>query len=234
MARAVRKVSRATTKDQKKESNINKKWIILIVSLILIIGIGLGVGLGVYYGTKKDNTYVSDKVYFNEEVLVDAENKIRFNKENYQSIVRYLNRGDNAEDILIFVYDGNAYYADEKDEEHYNKDYVELITRLAQLQLEVDRAKAKGVSIELYIVDVAVDNSVNSDILFDSAFGGFYSDDAANYNPAFIYLKDGKYQQKVEYEDSENGKQSHIISTSSWTDVLNSSIRYAMNYIKTL
>lgn len=234
MARAVRKVSRATTKDQKKENNIHKKWIILIVSIVLVIGIGLGIGLGVYYGTKKDDTYVSDKVYFDEEVLVDEENKIKFNKENYQAIERYLKRGDNAEDIFIFVYDGNTFYADEKDEENYNKDYVELITRLAQLQLEVDKAKNKGGSVELYIVDVAVDNAINADILLDSSFGAFYTEAASNYEPAFIYLKDGKYQQKVEYEDAENGKQSHTISTSSWTDVLNSSIRYAMNYIRTL
>ncbi|MDE6408396.1 MAG: hypothetical protein K2K50_07330, partial [Anaeroplasmataceae bacterium] len=176
----------------------------------------------------------SNKVYFNEEVLVDNENKIKFNKENYQAIVRHLDRGDNAEEIFIFVYDGKAFYADEEDEKNYNKDYVELITRLAQLQLEVDKAKAKGVSIELYVVDVAVDNATNADILMDSVFGRLYSDDALNYEPAFIYIKDGKYQQKVEYEDADAGKQSHIISTSSWTDVLNSSIRYAMNYIKTL
>ncbi|MDE5856260.1 MAG: hypothetical protein K2H06_04340, partial [Anaeroplasmataceae bacterium] len=196
--------------------------------------IGLGIGLGVYYGTNKDNKYVSDKVYFNEEVLVDNENKIRFNKENYQSIVRSLDRGDNAEEMFVFIYDGNAFYADEKDEDNYNKDYVELITRLAQLQLEVDKAKSKGVSIELYIVDVAVDNFVNLDIFSDSTFGGFYSNEEESYEPAFVYIKDGKYQQKVEYEDADTGKQSHTISTSSWTDVLNSSIRYAMNYIKTL
>ncbi|MDE5545867.1 MAG: hypothetical protein K2I88_00225 [Anaeroplasmataceae bacterium] len=234
MARAVRKVSRATTKDQKKESKINKKWLIIILSIVLVIGIGLGVGLGVYFGTKKDNTYVSDKVYFNEEVLVDNENKIKFNKENYQTIVRHLDRGDNAEDIFIFVYDGKAYYADEKDEDHYNKDYAELITRLAQLQLEVDKAKAKGVSVELYVVDVSVDSATNVSILMDSTFGGLYSEDALSYEPAFIYIKDGKYQQKIEYEDEETGKQSHIISTKSWTDVFNSSIRYAMNYLKTL
>lgn len=234
MARAVRKVSRAKTKDQKKESKINKKVLIIIVSIVLVIGIGLGVGLGVYFGTKKDNTYVSDKIYFNEEIAIDDEHKVIFNKDNYQSIVRYLDRGDNAEEIFIFVYDGDAFYADEKDEEHYDKDYVELITRIAQLQYEVDKAKVKGVSAELYIIDVSIYNSSNTSILFDSAFGAFYSDDALNYSPAFIYIKDGKYQQKVEYEDAELGKQSHVISTSAWTDILNSSVKYAINYLDTL
>ncbi|MCM1131282.1 MAG: hypothetical protein NC310_01020 [Roseburia sp.] len=234
MARAVRKVSRAKTKDQKRETKVNKKLLIIIISIVLVIGIGLGVGLGIYYGSQKDNTYVSDKVYFNEEIAIDDEHKVSFNKENYQSIVRYLDRGDNAEEIFIFVYDGEAFYADELDEEHYDKDYVELITRIAQLQYEIDKAKEKNVSVELYIVDVAVYNSSNSSILFDSAFGSFYSDDELNYSPAFIYLKDGKYQQKVEYEDDKLGKQSHIISTSSWTDILNSSVKYAINYLDTL
>lgn len=234
MARAVRKVSRATTKDQKKESRINKKWLIISLSIVLAILIGVGVGLGVYFGTKKDNTYVSDKIYFNEEVLVDGESKIKFNKENYQAIVRYLDRGNNAEEIFIFVYDGSAYYADEKDEDNYKKIYAELITRMAHLQLEVDRAKAKGVSIELYVVDVSVDYAVNADILTDSKFGGLYANEEMNYEPAFIYLKDGKYQEKVEYEDADGNKQSHIISEKNIDSVYNSSIYYAMNYIKTL
>ncbi|MDE6656723.1 MAG: hypothetical protein K2J85_07015 [Anaeroplasmataceae bacterium] len=234
MARAVRKVSRATTKNQKKESKINKKWLIIILSVVLVIGIGLGVGLGVYFSNQEEEKYVSDKVYFNEEISVDDEHKVSFNKENYQAIVRYLDRGNYAEDIFIFVYDGKAFYADELDEDNYNEDYVKLITRVAQLQYEVDKAKEKGISIELYIVDVSVDSNTNVDIFSDSNFGGLYTDDRLSYEPAFIYIKSGDYQQKVEYEDESGVKQSHTISTASWTDVLSSSIRYAMNYINTL
>ncbi|MDE6661602.1 MAG: hypothetical protein K2J93_07250 [Anaeroplasmataceae bacterium] len=232
MARAVRKVSRATTKDQKKESRINKKWLIISLSIVLAILIGLGVGLGVYFGTKKDNTYVSDKIYFAEEIVVE-DSKITFNKENYQTVLRHLDRGDNAEEMFIFIYDGNAYYGDEKDEDHYKDIYTKLIKRLAELQLEVNKAKSKGVSIELYVIDVAVDSSTNSGILFDSKFGALYSNDELNYEPAFIYLKDGKYQEKVEYE-ADDAKQSHIISEKSIDDVYNSSIYHAMNYIRTL
>lgn len=233
LARAVRKVSRTTTRNQKKESRINKKWLIICLSAILLIGIGLGVGLGIYFGTKGESTYVSDKVYFNEEVTVNNE-KVTFNKENYQSILRYLDKGNNQEDIFIFVYDGNAFYADEKDEDNYDKDYVVLINRLAQLQLEVNKAKAKGTSIELYVIDVAVDSAVNAGIFSDSTFGGLISDDQVTYEPAFIYLKDGKYQQKIEYETDSNNKESHTISTATWTDISSSSIKYAINYIQTL
>ncbi|MDE7263329.1 MAG: hypothetical protein K2N64_01530 [Anaeroplasmataceae bacterium] len=229
MARSVRKVSRAKTRDQKKESRNSKKWIIIICSVLLVIGIGLGVGLGLYYGNKKDDTYVSDKIYFNEEVSIDDDHKVSFNKENYQTIVRHIDKGDLEEEVFIFVYDGKAFYADEKDEDYYNKDYVELITRIAQLQYHVDQAKSAGINMELYIVDVAVDSATNVGILNDSTFGAFYSDDMLNYEPAFIYMKNQAYQQKVEY-----GDESHIISTKSWTDVLNSSIRYAINYIESL
>lgn len=229
MARAVRKVSRATTKDQKKESKINKKLIIIIMSIVLVIGIGLGVGLGVYFGTKTEDTYVSDKIYFNEPVSIDATHSVTFNKENHQAIKRYLDSGNYAEDMFIFVYDGSAFYADEKDVDHYNKDYEELIQRLAHLQYTIDEAKASGKNVELYVVDVAVDNYVNVDILLDSTFGSLYSDEEALYEPAFIYFKSGEYKQKVEIEEKE-----HIISTANWADVLSSSILYAMNYIKTL
>ncbi len=233
MARAVRKVSRATTRTQKKETKFNKKWLIICLSAILLIGIGLGVGLGIYFGTKSDNTYVSDKIYFNEEVTVNDE-KVTFNKENYQSIIRYLDKGTNQEDIFIFVYDGNQFYADEKDEDNYDKNYSTLIDRLAQLQFEVNKAKNKGASIELYIIDVAVDSSVNAGIFSDSKFGSLNSEDQVNYEPAFIYLKDGKYEQKIEYSNDSNNKESHIISTATWTDIATSSIKYAINYIQTL
>lgn len=234
MARSIRKVSRVTTKDQKKERKLNKK-LIIILSVVLLVAIGLGVGLGVYYGTKdKDTTYVSDKVYFNEPTKDNAGNEVVFNKDNYQSIQRYIKDGirdssgnkNNLEDIFIFVYDGSAYYADEKDKDNYNEDYVKLITRLADLQYQVNQAKKLGLMIELYVVDVSVDLESNAGILKDSDFGSFYSEDQELYEPAFIYIKGDQFKSKVEYED-----ESHVISTRDWKDVLSSSILYAMNYI---
>lgn len=233
MARSVRKVSRVNTKNQKKESKFNKKLLIIIVSVVLLICIGLGVGLGIYFGTKTDDTYVSDKIYFNEETRDTEGHIVTFNKDNYLAIERYIKNGD-IENVFIFVYDGNAFYADEKDEDHYNEDYVKLITRLADLQYTVNQAKDRGVDLEFYIVDVAVNNSTNAGILYDSQFGSLLTEDQSSYEPAFIYIKGEQFQQKVEYEDENGNKQSHTISTSSWTEVLNSSILYAINYIKTL
>ncbi len=233
MARSVRKVSRANTKNQKKENKLNKKWLIAIVTIVVLIGIGLGVGLGVYFGMKDDDTYVSDKIYFNEETLDNAGHTVKFNKENYMAIDRYINNG-NIENIFIFTYDGNAFYADEKDEDNYNEDYAKLITRLADLQYSVDQAKQRGVDLELYVVDVTVNSATNSGILYDDLFGSLLSEDQSSYEPAFIYMKGDQFQSKVEYEDEDGIKQSHKISTSSWTEVLNSSILYAINYIKTL
>lgn len=237
MARSIRKVSRVTTKDQKKERKLNKK-LMIILSIVLLVVIGLSVGLGVYYGTKgKDTAYVSDKVYFNEITKDTAGHEVEFNKDNYQSIQRYIKDGirdtsgnkNNLEDIFIFVYDGSSFFADEKDEDNYNEDYVKLITRLADLQYQVDQAKKLGLMMELYIVDVSVDLETNVDILMDSTFGGFYSEDQEQYDPAFIYIKGDQFKSKVEYED-----ESHVISTSDWKDILSSSILYAMNYIEYL
>ncbi len=233
MARAVRKVSRANTKDQRKERKISKKWLITIISTVVLLVVGLGVGLGLYYGLNKDNTYVSDKIYFNEPTLDSNGNEVTFNKENYQAISRYINSGDGHENIFIFVYDGSAFYADEKDEDNFQSEYVELIKRVADFQYNVNQAKARGVDIEFYIVDVHVDNATNAGILSDPLYGSLYSEDSLSYPPAFIYVKGDQFQEKVEYE--EDGKmQSYIVSTKSWTDVYNSSIRFAINYINSL
>ncbi len=233
LARSVRKVSRSNTNNQKKEYKFNKKLFIIILTVVVLIGVGLGVGLGIYYGTKEDEAYVSDKIYFHEETKDTEGHTVKFNKENYLSIERYIKNGD-IENTFIFVYDGNAFYADEKDEDNYNEDYVKLITRLADLQYTVDQAKDRGVDLELYVVDATVNSSTNAGILYDSQFGALLSEDQASYEPAFIYVKGEQFQQKVEYKDENGTTQSHIISTSSWTEVLNSSILYAINYIKTL
>lgn len=228
MARAVRKVSRTNTKNQKKDIKISKKWLITIISTISVIVIGLIVGLTVYFTTRGDDTYVSDKIYFNEPVKTSDGVDVTFNKDNYQAISRYIEEG-NYEHTFIFVYDGSAFYADEKDTDNYNAKYTELITRLANLQYAVDQAQASDISVELYVVDVNVDSGVNSGILTDSDYGALYSEESTTYEPAFIYINVDEYKEKVEYDGA-----SYTISTKSWTDVFNSSIRYAINFINSL
>ena len=83
MARAVRKVSRVSTKNQKKEG-LNKK-LIAIISAIVVVLLGVAVGLIVYFATQEDEAYVSDKVYFIEETYGTNQEagKVTFVRENY-------------------------------------------------------------------------------------------------------------------------------------------------------
>lgn len=229
MARTVRKVSRANTKDQKKEGKLNKKWWIAIISGIVLVVVGLGLGLGLYYGLKEEETYVSTKIYFNEPVKNTEGNEVSFIKDNYQAIARYMESGEH-ENIFIFVYDGSAFYADEEDEDKYDAEYAALITRLADLQYTINQAKARGVDVDLYVVDVHVDNSTNAGIMSDKRFGGLYTDDYQTYRPAFIYIQGDEFKEKVEYE-LDGLKQNDLISTSNWEDVYSTSIYTAIKYI---
>ena len=137
MARAVRKVSRVSTKNQKKEG-LNKK-LIAIISAIVVVLLGVAVGLIVYFTTQEDEAYVSEKVYFIEETYGTNQEagKVTFVKENYYSIVRKIENEEINEHVFIFAYDGSAFFADELDEENYElygKDYETLMTR-TRLQL---------------------------------------------------------------------------------------------------
>lgn len=228
MARSVRKVSRVSTKNQQKEKLLNKKWWIIISSIIAVIIIGVGVGLGIYYATQEEE-YVSDKIYFAEPVEISEGVEVEFTKENYQTLVRYL-KAEAVEHMLVFAYDGAAFYADPEDKDNYNKDYATLITRLANLQAEVNAAKEDCVSIELYIIDLNVDSRINADIMYDSEyFGGLYSESQETFAPAFFYNHEGEYQATVEISDRDM-----TISTSSLSTILNSSINNAINYINSL
>ena len=226
LARTVRKVSRASTKNQQKEK-LSKKWWIVIASAIAAIVIGVTVGLIVYYATLEEE-YVSDVTYFNEPVENSHGVEVEFTKENYQTLVRYL-KAEKVEHMLVFAYDGTAFYADEKDE-IINEKYTTIITRLADLQTEVNAAKEAGVSIELYIVDVNVDSKINADIMFDTDyFGGLYSSSQNQYSPAFFYNNEGEYQATVEINEKDM-----TISTGEFSTIYNSSIINAINYVKSL
>ena len=173
MARAVRKVSRVSTKNQKKEG-LNKK-LIAIISAIVVVLLGVAVGLIVYFTTQEEE-YVSEKVYFVEETYGTNQEagSVTFVKENYYNIVRQIENEKINEHVFIFAYDGSAFFADSEDEENYElygKDYETLITRVADLQLAVNAATAieKGIDVVLYIVDVNVDNGVNAALMTDAA-----------------------------------------------------------------
>lgn len=223
MARAVRKVLRTSTKNQKKEHFIKKKWIIIIACVVLVL-IGVGVGLGVYFGTRTEEVYQSDKVYFIDTAKTsDGQNEVTFNKENYQTLCRILEKQNDIDNIFIFTYDGSAFYGDEKDEDNYNEDYDTLIARLADLQYEVNQAKERGIIVDLYIVDTDVDGQINAGIYTDSVFGSLSSSNGA---PTFIYLFEGDFKDKLEDVDKS------MISTNDMNEILNTTINNAINYLK--
>jgi len=230
LARTVRKVSRASTKNQQKEKKLSKKWWIVISSIVALIVIGVTVGLIVYFSNKEEEAYVSDMVYFTEPVKNEKGEEVEFIKENYQTLVRYL-KAEKVEHMFVFAYDGSQFFADPEDEDNYDEKYVKLITSLANLQTEVNAAKEAGVSIELYIVDVNVDSQVNADIMYDSEyFGGLYGSQTTTFEPAFFYNHEGEYKATVDFNDKKN----MLISTSSLDNISNSSITNAINYIMSL
>ena len=231
--RDVRKVSRSNTRNQKKETTLDKKWI-AVISCVLIVLIGLGIGLGIYFGTKSKTTeaedYVSSKIYFSEPTKTSANQEVEFKKDNYQAIKRYIKSGNHAEHIFVFVYDGASFYADKEDENRYQEDYDRLITYVADLQYAVNKAKEHNVQVELYIIDVNVNDRVNTGIYSDSSFGAVQSDSSSSFSPALIYLKDGEYQKEIKKED--NTKLN--LEYSSWKEIMQTLVPNFILYIDSL
>lgn len=229
--REVRKVSRTNTRNQKKEKTVNKKWLIAIISTIVVVLAAIGIGLGIYFSnkTKEEEVYVSTMVYFNEPTKTSNNNEVTFKKDNYQALKRYIKQGNNKEHIFVFIYDGSAFYGDVDDKDHYQKEYTQLVTRLADLQYAVDEAKKLDISVELYVVDVNVDDRCNTGIFSDSEFGAVQSSDSASYSPALVYLNDGEYKKEIEYQ----GNKYNMVE-SDWKNIINSTIPYSINYIKSL
>lgn len=243
MARAVRKVSRVSTKNQKKEG-LNKK-LIAIISTIAVVILGVAVGLIVYF-TTQEKEYVSEKVYFVEETYGTNQDagSVTFVKENYYNIVRMVENEEIQENVFIFAYDGSKFYADEEylnqfEDAEYNaqlkiyNEYVTLIKRVADLQIAINAAVQNGVDVVLYIVDINVDNGVNAGVMTDAGklheegFAPLYSsiDESANVEPAIFYLHEGVVKEKFE-----SGKLATTKSLSKIASAINNSV----NYLKSL
>ena len=243
MARAVRKVSRVSTKNQKKEG-LNKN-LIAIISAIALVVLGVAVGLIVYFATQ-DEEYVSEKVYFIEETYGTNESagSVTFVKENYYNIVRMVENDEINEHVFIFAYDGSKFYADEEyldqfEDAEYNaqlkiyNEYVTLIKRVADLQIAINAAKESGVDVVFYIVDINVDNRANAGVMTDAAklheegFSPLYLalDESTNVEPAIFYLNEGVVKEKFE-----NGK----LATTKSLSKIASAINNAVNVLKSL
>lgn len=242
MARAVRKVSRVSTKNQKKEG-LNKK-LIAIISAIAVVILGVAVGLIVYFTTQKEE-YVSEKVYFVEETYGSNENagSVTFVKENYFNIVRMAKSGEINEHVFVFAYDGSQFYGDleyvnQFEDAEYNaqlkiyNEYVTLIKRVADLQIAINAAASKGNDVVLYIVDINVDNRVNTGIMTDAGnlheegFGALYSsiDETTVVEPAIFYLNGGIVKEKFE-----SGKLATTKSLSKIASAINNSVNFLNN-----
>ena len=243
MARAVRKVSRVSTKNQKKEG-LNKKLMAIITSIAVVV-LGVAVGLIVYF-TTQDEEYVSEKVYFIEETYGTNQDAgtVTFVKENYYNIVRMIENEEINEHVFIFAYDGSSFYADMEyveqfEDAQYNaqlkvyNEYTTLIKRVADLQIAINAAVKNGVDVVLYIVDVNVDNGANAGVMTDAAklhengFSPLYLslDESINVEPAIFYLNEGVVKEKFE-----NGK---LATTKSLSKVA-SAINNAVNVLKSL
>ena len=243
MARAVRKVSRVSTKNQKREG-LNKK-LIAIISAIAVVILGVAVGLIVYF-TTQDEEYVSEKVYFIEETYGTNQEagSVTFVKENYYNIVRMVQNEEINEHVFIFAYDGSKFYGDMEyveqfEDAQYNaqlkiyNEYTTLIKRVADLQIAINAAVQNGVDVVLYIVDINVDNGVNAGVMTDAGklneegFSPLYLslDESINVEPAIFYLNEGVVKEKFE-----NGK---LATTKSLSKVA-SAINNAVNVLKSL
>lgn len=226
MARAVRKVSRASTKNQKKDSTLNKKLIAIVSAIVLVVA-AVGISLGVYFGTQKEEEYVSDLVYFVEPTKgTNGDEEVIFTKDNYYNIKRLINNEVIAVHTFIFAYDGSAFYADPEADD-YDENYTKLIKSVADLQKAVNSAKENDISVELYIIDLSVDNGINSALMSDVA-----SDTSGGpYEPAFFYLYEGEFKAELETADSETKK---VVQTTSMEYILNTSIAYSVDYLANL
>ena len=243
MARAVRKVSRVSTKNQKREG-LNKK-LIAIISAIAVVILGVAVGLIVYFTTQNEE-YVSEKVYFVEETYGTNQDAgtVTFVKENYYNIVRKIENEEINEHVFIFAYDGSKFYGDMEyveqfEDAEYNaqlkiyNEYTTLIKRVADLQIAINAAVQNGVDVVLYIVDINVDNGVNAGVMTDAGklheegFSPLYLslDESINVEPAIFYLNEGVVKEKFE-----NGK---LATTKSLSKVA-SAINNAVNVLKSL
>ena len=234
MARAVRKVSRVSTKNQKKEG-LNKK-LIAIISAIAAVVVIAAVSLIVYFTTKEDEVYVSEKVYFVGETYGTNKDAgtVTFEKENYYNIVRKIQNQEIQEHVFIFAYDGSAFYADEEDEANYNKDYEKLIATIADLQLAINALN--NTDVVLYVIDVNVNDRVNAALMTDAAnlhedgFAAFYSStEDTVFEPAFFYLHEGEVKKNFKID----GKKL-LVSTSKMGTILSTSIYNTLNFLPTI
>lgn len=190
MARVVRKVSnRAVAGQRKQKKFFNNRWFWIIVSVVVVIGLALGITLGIVLNQNTEES-VNKTDYF-----ADCE-QVEFVKGSYDGVKNYTNinykNPQNNEDlfiqnVFIFAYDLSSFYPDSDDEDNYNKNHADILSKLIDLQKAVDAAKAAGLEVELFIIDTSVGDNIS--VLDDTDFGGT-EDSTVTF--MFTYIRNGE------------------------------------------
>jgi hypothetical protein len=184
LARVVRKVSNKNLANANKNKKVNK-WVIGGIIAGLVIAIAVAVILWVTLGGNEESNKVD---YFETYTFAETEKTVEFTKANYNGVlnildenyVGYVDEGT----TIVFAYNSNTF-----DPEN-NKDHNKLLEYIADVQLKVDEAKAKGIKVELYIVDITISDS-DWAIMGDPTFGGATSvtgENLASVQPLLAYI----------------------------------------------
>jgi hypothetical protein len=227
LAKVVRKVS--NKKLAKKGNKAGKIIAIVLSSVVLVVGAILGIYFGFYH---EDSTTVESNDYF---ITLETTNgdEVEFVKGSYRGIENYIDDNNEffKEYVIVFAYNPDTFnpYGDEENDVDANEQHLALMTKIADLQYEVNQAKARGVKIDLFIVDLTIGS--NSEIASDSNFGAFYSDsiEPEAMEPMFALVEAGEYKAQVEI----NSKKLQV-STKEVSEMNSTTVQNAINYVKTL
>ena len=227
LAKVVRKVS--NKKLAKKGNKAGKIIAIVLSSIVLVVGAILGIYFGFYH---EDSTTVEGKDYFVTLETTNGE-EVEFVKGSYRGIENYIDDQNEffKEYVIVFAYNPDYFnpYGDEENEIEADAQHLAVMTKLADLQYEVNEAKNRGVKIDFFIVDLTI--GTNSEIAYDSDFGAFYTDgtEPETMNPMFALVEAGEYKAQVEI----NSKKLQV-STNEVSEMNSTTVQNAINYVKTL
>ena len=190
MARVVRKVSNKNLANANKNKKVNK-WLIGGITAGVVVAIAVAIILWVTLGGNDDTNKID---YFDTYTFAETEKTVEFTKANYDGLKNVLNDeyvGYVDEGVtIVFAYNSDSFNPENEDDTETAKLHAKVLEYIADLQAKVDEAKALGVKVELYIVDISVSES-DWAIMSDSTFGGSTSVTAENVNyvePLLAYI----------------------------------------------
>ena len=199
MARVVRKVSKKNLANANKNKKVNK-WLVGSIISGVVVAIAVAVILWVTLGGNDDTNKYD---YFETYTIAETNETVEFTKANYDGLLNVLDEtyvGYVDEGItIVFAYNSNTFDPEE------NKDHSKLLEWIAGIQVIVNKAKANGIKVELYIVDITVSDS-DWAIMGDPTFGGSTSvtgDTLDSVQPLIAYI-DNAADEKLNKKCSKN------------------------------